>query len=319
MPSATERLFLSVVIPVYRGRDSIGPLVERLIADLGPLFRLEVVLVNDDSPDDSEAVCAGLHRRHPDTVRFFSLARNVGEHNAVMAGLNQVRGDWAVIMDDDFQNPVSEVRKLVDHALANDCDVVYSYYLAKRHAWWRNLGSRFNDRVANVMLRKPRGLYLSSFKALNRFLVKEIIKYELPYPYIDGLILRTTSRIGRVAVEHHPRQAGRSGYTLAKLVQLWLNMFTNFSILPLRIAVVLGAVSALFGLGLGVWTVAEKLSRPDLPVGYPTLLIVVLLFAGIQLLSLGMIGEYVGRIFLSQSRKPQYTIRRRFDAGSPDG
>jgi len=252
-------------------------------------------------------------------VRFFSLARNVGEHNAVMAGLNQVRGDWAVIMDDDFQNPVSEVHKLIEYANNHDCDVVYSYYKSKHHARWRNLGSRFNDKVANLMLKKPKDLYLSSFKALNRFLIEEIIQYQLPYPYIDGLILRTTNKIGRIQVEHEPRRDGRSGYTLTKLIRLWLNMFTNFSILPLRTSTVLGAICSVFGLGLGVWTVYEKLNQPNLPVGYPTLMIVVLFFSGIQLLSLGIIGEYIGRIFLSQNRKPQYTIRKRFEGDSDHG
>ncbi len=319
MCPSDQPLFVSIVVPVYRGRDSVTPLVERLVSSLSPSYRLEIILVNDDSPDDSEAVCIEVQKRFPDVVRFFSLARNVGEHNAVMAGLNQVRGDWALIMDDDFQNPVSEVHKLLDYASTHDYDVIYSYYKSKRHAAWRNLGSRFNDKVANLMLKKPRDLYLSSFKVLNRFLIGEIIQYKLPYPYIDGLILRTTSKIGRVEVAHEARREGRSGYTLAKLIRLWLNMFTNFSILPLRTATVMGAICSLFGLGLGVWTVVEKLSQPTLPVGYPLLMIVVLLFSGIQLLSLGIIGEYIGRIFLSQNRKPQYTIRKRFEGDAGHG
>ncbi len=319
MCPTAQPLFVSVVIPVYRGMDSVPALVERLVASLQEQYRLEIILVNDDSPDDSERVCIEVQRRYPETVRFFSLAHNVGEHNAVMAGLNQSCGDWAVIMDDDFQNPVSEVLKLIEYAAGHDCDVVYSFYKNKRHARWRNLGSRFNDKVANLMLKKPHDLYLSSFKILNRFLIDEIVQYKLPYPYIDGLILRTTSKIGRVEVEHQVRRKGRSGYTLTKLVRLWLNMFTNFSILPLRTATVLGALCSLFGMGLGLWTVIEKMNRPDLPVGYPLLLIVVLLFSGIQLLSLGIIGEYVGRIFLSLNRKPQYTIRKRFEGDSAHG
>ncbi len=198
--------------------------------------------------------------------------------------------------------------------------VMYSgFFETNTDTLLRNLGSRFNDRVANVMLKKPRGLYLSSFKALNRFLIREIVKYDLPYPYIDGLVLRTTSRIGRLEVEHRPRASGRSGYTLTKLIRLWLNMFTNFSIMPLRAAILLGAIVSFCGLLLGVVTVLEKLSNPHLPVGYPTILIVVLLFSGIQLLSLGMIGEYIGRMFLSQNKKPQYTIRKRYEKVDRDG
>jgi undecaprenyl-phosphate 4-deoxy-4-formamido-L-arabinose transferase len=175
------------------------------------------------------------------------------------------------------------------------------------------MGSRFHNRVADFMLRKPKDLYLSSFKALNRFLVDEIIKYKAPFPYIDGLILQATENIGRVEVEHHPRQESRSGYTLGKLVSLWLNMFTNFSILPLRLSVFLGFVFAFLGLALGVYTVIEKINHPELPVGFASLIFSISVFAGVQLISLGIIGEYIGRIFLTLNRKPQYTIKKQFE------
>jgi glycosyltransferase involved in cell wall biosynthesis len=310
----TGNIKVSIVIPVYNGEQSIGRLVEKLIEAMAGLYNLEIVLVNDNSPDNSEAVCEDLFKKYPDIVRFFSLAKNVGEHNAVMAGLNQTTGDYMVIMDDDFQNPISEVVKLLNHATQNDCDVTYTYYKRKKHSFFRNLGSHINDKVANVMLKKPKDLYLSSFKVLNRFIVDEIIKYELPYPYIDGLILRTTDKIAKIEVEHHRRETGRSGYTLIKLFRLWLNMFTSFSILPLRVSVIIGMLIALLGAIFGVSIIIEKLSNPDLPVGYASTIVVVLIFAGIQLASLGVIGEYVGRIFLSLNKKPQYTIRKQFDS-----
>jgi glycosyltransferase involved in cell wall biosynthesis len=303
---------VSIVIPVYNGEQSIGRLTDELVSVLKELYNLEIVLVNDNSPDNSETVCEGLFKKYPDIVCFFSLAKNVGEHNAVMAGLNQATGDYMVIMDDDFQNPITEVVKLVNYAAQNDCDVTYTYYRKKKHSFFRNLGSRFNDKVANVMLKKPKNLYLSSFKALNRFIVDEIKKYDLPYPYIDGLILRTTDKIAKVEVEHRERAIGRSGYTFTKLVRLWLNMFTSFSILPLRVSAIMGMIFSLLGLALGVFTVIEKLANPDLPIGYAATIVVISIFAGIQLLSLGMIGEYVGRIFMSFNKKPQYTIRKRF-------
>ena len=308
-----NKIKVSIVIPVFNGEYSIGRLVNELIAALGDLYNLEIVLVNDNSPDNSEAICISLYHEHPDIVRFFSLARNVGEHNAVMAGLNQASGDYMVIMDDDFQNPISEVVKLLDYATRNDCDVTYTYYKKKQHSMFRNLGSWFNDKVANFMLNKPKDLYLSSFKVLNRFITNEIIKYELPYPYIDGLILRTTDKIATIAVDHHERRAGRSGYTLRKLIRLWLNMFTNFSILPLRVSFIMGALTSALGLLFAILTLIEKFSNPNMPVGYASVIVAVLIFAGIQLVSVGVIGEYVGRIFLSQNRKPQYTIRKRFD------
>ncbi|MCU0285498.1 MAG: glycosyltransferase family 2 protein [Acidobacteria bacterium] len=308
-----NKIKVSIVIPVFNGEHSIGRLVKELIAALGDLYYLEIVLVNDNSPDNSENVCISLYHEHPHIVRFYSLARNVGEHNAVMAGLNQATGDYMAIMDDDFQNPISEVVKLLDYATRSDCDVTYSYYKKKQHSLFRNIGSWFNDKVANFMLDKPKDLYLSSFKVLNRFITDEIIKYELPYPYIDGLILRTTDKIAAIAVDHHERRAGRSGYTLRKLIRLWLNMFTNFSILPLRVSFIIGVLTSGLGLIFAAITLIEKFSNPNMPVGYASVIVAVLIFAGLQLVSIGVIGEYVGRIFLSQNRKPQYTIRKRFD------
>lgn len=311
--TSQAKIKISIVIPVYNGADSIGPLTDQLVEALGGRYRLEVVLVNDNSPDNSEEVCIGIQAKYPDIVRFFSLAKNVGEHNAVMAGLNQAGGEYMVIMDDDFQNPISEVVKLLDHATQNDCDVTYTYYKKKKHSIFRNLGSRLNDKVANIMLKKPHDLYLSSFKVLNRFITDEIIKYQLPYPYIDGLILRTTDKIAKIEVEHHARERGKSGYTLTKLVRLWLNMFTSFSILPLRLSVIFGMVTAVLGLIFGIVTIIEKFSNPAMPMGYTSLIVVVLVFAGIQLISLGVIGEYVGRIFMVQNKKPQFTIRKRYE------
>jgi len=304
---------VSVVIPVYNSEDSIERVVDTLIDNLSDRYNLEIVLVNDGSKDNSEKVCVSLHSRYSGVVRFYSLAKNVGEHNAVMAGLNMCSGDYVVIMDDDFQNPISEVIKLFDYAINSDYDVVYTYYEKKQHSFFRNLGSKFNDRVANIMLSKPKDLYLSSFKLVNRFLVDEIINYRLPYPYIDGLILRSTDNIGKIEVEHQKREIGQSGYTLKKLVSLWLNMFTNFSIIPLRFSTVLGFITAVIGVVVGAYAVIEKISNPDIPVGYTSLFVVICLFSGIVLLALGMVGEYLGRIFISLNKKPQYLIRKSFD------
>jgi undecaprenyl-phosphate 4-deoxy-4-formamido-L-arabinose transferase len=313
MDIKTSLIGLSIVIPVYNAEKTIYRLVKELIAVLNHQYRLEIVLVNDNSRDNSEKVCLSLFEKYKKIVKFYSLSKNVGEHSAVMAGLNKISGDYVVIMDDDFQNPISEVIKLVDTALENDFDVVYSYYEKKRHSLYRNLGSWFNDKAANLMLGKPRDLYLSSFKVLDRFLANEIIKYQLPFPYIDGLILQITDKIGTVKVEHHTRQEGRSGYTLRKLILLWLNMFTNFSILPLRVAVILGFIFASLGLALGIYMTIEKILNPDLPVGFATIIVSISVFAGVQLIALGMLGEYIGRIFLSINKKPQYTIKKIYE------
>lgn len=298
---------LSIVIPVYRGAQTVGPLVDKLCEQLGSRHDLEIVLVNDGSPDNSADVCRqlALTRRQ---VRFVNLSRNFSEHNAVMAGLNHCTGDWAVIMDDDFQNPPSEVDKLVDE-LRRGFDVVFSYYADKKHHWLRNLGSQFNNLVASVMLQKPTDLYLSSFKAVNRFTIDELIKYDGPYPYIDGLILRFTRNYSRVLVAHDPRQEGKSGYTLAKLIALWLNMFTNFSILPLRFASGAGFVSAVVGLLLAGEAVVERLFFNDVPTGWTSLIVTLFILGGVQLFALGMIGEYLGRLFLKDNGRPQFVVR----------
>jgi glycosyltransferase involved in cell wall biosynthesis len=308
-----QKIDLSIVIPVYNSEGTIGKLTDNLVDLMAGDYTLEIVLINDRSKDNSEAICISLHEKYKSIVRFYSLSKNVGEHNAAMAGLNHATGEFVVIMDDDFQNPISEVIKLVRYAKEHSYDAVYTYYDRKRHNFIRNFGSKFTDKVANIMLKKPKGLYLSSFKVINRFLVQEIIKYDLPFPYIDGLILRSTDNIGKIQVRHQERDIGKSGYTLNKLVSLWLNMFTNFSILPLRVSIHVGFLFAFLGLALGVYTVLEKLSKPGLPVGFAALAVTVSIFAGVQLISLGVIGEYIGRLFLSQNKCPQYTVRKKYE------
>jgi len=313
MNSVVNMTSVSIVIPVYNSEGSIDKIVDNLYLELKHKYDLEIILVNDNSQDKSEQVCFSLYEKYRDMVKFYSLSKNVGEHNAVMAGLNNVSGEYAIIMDDDFQNPISEVSKLISYIIKNHYDVVYTFYKKKKHTLFRNLGSWFNNKVANLMLKKPKHLYLSSFKIINRYVIQEIIKYDLPFPYIDGLILRTTENIGKIQVKHDERKTGKSGYTFRKLVSLWLNMFTNFSILPLRITMLIGLLFALLGLLVGVLTIYEKLTNPNLPIGYASIIVFIAIFSGIQLIAIGMLGEYLGRIFLSQNKKPQYLIRKRYE------
>ncbi|HYB43541.1 MAG TPA: glycosyltransferase family 2 protein [Candidatus Methylomirabilis sp.] len=306
----------SIVIPVYNGARTIRPLVERLLQMLSARS-IQIVLVDDGSADDSDAVCRTLHARHLERVTYVRLGKNFGEHNAVMAGLHHARGDYVVIMDDDFQNPPHEVGRLLDHAASLGYDVVYTYYPHKRHHWLRNVASRLNDRVANFMLDKPRSLYLSSFKCLSRFAVDEIVKYRGPYPYIDGLALRCTRNIGTIEVQHEPRREGRSNYTLGKLLALWLNMFVNFSVMPLRVSTLLGLGCSAVGLLLGVEVFVERLLRPGVPVGWASVLVAIVFFSGVQLVMLGLLGEYMGRLFLTENQTPQFVVREVFHAQPP--
>ena len=297
---------ISICIPVYNGAKTIQNLVHEVREKLN-FYELEVILVNDGSKDDSESVCIELFKKY-DFIKFIALRKNFGEHNAVMAGLNHCTGSYAVIMDDDFQNPPSEVIKLINK-IKDGYDVVFSRYDKKKHHFFRNIGSSFNNIVASLLIRKPSGLYLSSFKAINRFVIDEVIKYSGPYPYIDGLIFRVTNKYATVLVKHEKRGDGKSGYTLTKLVSLWLNMFTNFSILPLRIATLVGFVFAMVGVVTAVYFIIEKTLNPDLPIGWASLIVSVFLIGSIQMFALGMIGEYLGRLFIKTNGDPQFVIR----------
>ena len=308
MPCETK---ISIVIPVFNGAQTISGVVEEILQSLKS-YRLEVILVNDGSKDNSHHVCVNIFERHGDIVSYLYLARNFGEHNAVMAGLNIATGDYVIIMDDDFQNPPEEVKKLIEKTITGGFDVVYGYYEKKRHSWMRNLGSRFNNFVANFLLDKPKSLYLSSFKCMNRFIVQQVIKYQGPFPYVDGLILRSTQNIGKALVRHADRKEGKSGYTMKKLIGLWLNMFINFSIYPLRVSIFLGTLFLFLAMAGSVWIIVEKILNPSIPRGITSVLVIIFIFAGIQLLILGLIGEYLGKLFLMNNRTPQYAVRQVF-------
>ncbi|HET7879890.1 MAG TPA: glycosyltransferase family 2 protein [Acetobacteraceae bacterium] len=299
---------LSIVIPVYRGAATVGRLVEALAA-LRPAGGLEIVLVNDGSPDNSAEVCRELVQHMAVPLIYVEHARNFGEHNAVMTGLRHARGAYAITMDDDLQNPPEEVIRLYDHARLGCWDVVYTRYASKQHAGWRNLGSRFANAVADRLLDKPRGLYLSSFRCMSALVVRAVTRYRGPYPYVDGLIMQVTQRIDSIEVRHLPRSVGRSNYTLTRLVRLWLNLATSFSLAPLRLAIYAGVFMALLGAAGAMAVIYEAIFLRDTPSGWASTMVVLLLVGGIQSMILGILGEYVGRTFLSANGKPQGTVR----------
>ncbi len=297
---------LSVIIPVYNGSATIGELVNELKSQLSGID-YEVVLVNDGSSDNSEQVCLGLLNNEKG-ITFISLRKNVGEHNAVMCGLKHSKGDCAVIIDDDFQNPPSEIIKLYNELLKG-YDVVYSKYRKKKHSFFRNISSKVNDFFATILMEKPKNLYLSSFKIIHRDVINEIIKYNGPFPYIDGLILRVTSSISSVFVDHSRRKEGKSNYNLSKLVSLYLNMVINFSIKPLRVMIFLGFFLFLLGVILSIAFIIEKLANPHVPIGWTAIVTLITTFSGFQILFLGVMGEYVGKQYLDQNATPQWSVK----------
>lgn len=287
---------LSVIIPVYKGAKTISKLVESLHEDLHT-FDFEIILVNDGSPDNSEKVCRELATIH-ENLNFISLRKNFGEFNAVMCGLNHITGKYAVIIDDDFQNPPSEIIKLLDKAKSKDYDVVYSFYTEKKHHLFRNFGSWLVNRLTTSLLNKPTDLYLSSFKLIKKEVVDEIIKYKGPYPYIDALIFRVTNNVGKTEVKHSERMEGESNYTIKKLITLFMTILFGYSLLPIRIILSLGILLVILSILLIILYIFKVI--PDWGLS------MFVFFGGVQLTSLGIIGEYISKSFLSQNGTPQY-------------
>ena len=292
-------MLLSVVIPVYHGSVTIQKLVESTQAQLEG-YSFEIVLINDGSKDDSEKVCIQLSAKF-NNISFLSLRKNFGEFQAVMCGLNHAKGDYVVIIDDDFQNPPSEIIKLLETAQEGEFDVVYSQYDEKKHHQFRNIGSWFVNQITTSLFKKPQDLYLSSFKLIKKEVVEEICKYKGPYPYIDGLIFNITDNVGKVTVQHNDRHHGESNYTAKKLASLFLNIIFGYSLLPVRLAMFLGFLSTFVALVLSIFQFMDVVNYP--------IRLVVLFVGGIQLISIGIVGEYIGKTFLTQSNTPQYTLK----------
>ena len=300
---------VSFVIPCYQSSKTIPEVVEdirhTMENEIGEEF--EIILVNDASPDDTfetiKRICA-----NEQNVIGVDFAKNFGQHAGLMAGMNLASGDVIVCMDDDGQTPAKEVGKLLEK-IDEGYDVVYARYKQKMHSRFRNFGSRMNSRMTEQLLDKPKDLYLSSYFAVRRYVVDEMLRYQNAFPYVDGLILRTTSNICNVDIQHRERISGTSGYTFRKLFSLWINGFTAFSVKPLRIATYGGSGIAVLGFLYAIYTIIKKIVDPSVPAGWSSTMAVMLILGGMILVVLGMIGEYIGRIYMCQNSSPQYVIR----------
>ena len=311
----SDRPTLSIVVPLYNSASTLPQLLRELAA-IPVEGGSEIVLVNDGSRDATEATALELIKGCPVPTTFISLSRNFGEHNAVLAGLRAATGEFVVTMDDDLQNPPSEVPKLLHAAQSEKRDVIYTSFDEKKHSGWRNFGSWFTNFLANWSIDKPNGLYLSSFRCLSRLVVDEVAKSANPYPYIDALIFQVTQNVGVVRVHHDERPSGESGYTLRALLRLWMSMLINASVMPLRIATLAGIAVSALGFFLFVAVLINHYLREE-PLGWGSLMAALLIFSGTQLLLLGIVGEYIGRIYLRVSDKPQSVVRSRTNNSLP--
>lgn len=302
---------LSYVIPCYRSEKTIGAVVEeitRTVQTINSVSDYEIILVNDSSPDNTEKVIMDL-ANNDSKIKALSLAKNFGQHAALLAGYHIVTGDVVVSMDDDGQTPADEVYKLLDK-MDEGYDVVYARYPQKKHKWWRNIGSRINDYMANVLLGKPKGLAVSSFFAAKRYIINSVEEYPNAYPYVIGLVLRSTKHIANVDVHHRQRAEGNSSYTMSKLITLWLNGFTAFSVKPLRVATLVGTFCSFVGFAYGIYIIIKRLLNPATPMGYSSMMAVLLFIGGMLMLMIGIVGEYIGRMYISLNKSPQFVVRK---------
>lgn len=298
----------SFVIPCYNSANSIKDVVQEIQDKMQEMQETsyEIILVNDCSRDNTEQVIFKLAEQS--NIRAITFARNAGQDSACLAGYRASCGDYVISLDDDGQTPANEVDKLISK-LEEGYDVVIAHYPNKHHSGFRNWGSRMNDYMECSLLGKPKDLYIGSYFIARRFVIDTITKYRNPYPYIRGLLLTSTSRIANVDVHHRSRKIGSSQYTISKLLKLWMNGFTNFSVKPLRISTMIGFGFALLGFIFAIYAVVRKLTHPEINAGWASLMAMMSVLGGVILIVNGITGEYIGRMYISINDTPQYVIR----------
>lgn len=305
---------LSFVIPCYNSEDTIGTVIDEIFQAMNEINisekDFEIICVDDFSKDNTLKVLKKLEG-DLDNFKYVSFSKNFGQDSAILAGLRESIGDIVVTLDDDGQNSPFEVKKMLDAIEHDDVDIVFAKYKEKKHSWFRNFCSKINDYMAEQLISKPKGLYVGSFNATRRFVVEQVTNYNNPYPYLRGLLIQSTSRIENVDVNHRDRLAGSSTYNFKSLLKLWLNGFTAFSIKPLRFSTILGLISSCISIILVIYAVVSKIMSPDLEIGWASTFCAISFFGGSILLVLGMLGEYVGRSYISLNKTPQYVVREK--------
>lgn len=302
---------VSFVIPCYRSENTIKIVVDEIIetARKNDIEDYEIVLVNDSSPDQVWNVIKQLAHDNL-RIKGISMARNFGQHSALLAGYAQTTGDLIVSLDDDGQTPIDELHLLLAK-IEEGYDVVYAYYAEIKQNLFRRFGSFMAQKMGESMISQPKGMKGSSFYVAKRYVIDEMIKYHNPYPYLAGLVFRTTHNVASVMTHHRKRLEGESGYTFKTLLSLWLNGFTAFSVKPLEFGTYMGGIAAIIGFIYALITIVRKLLNPEMAAGWASMISVTLIMSGLILIMLGLIGEYIGRIYISINNAPQYVIKER--------
>ncbi len=308
---------LSLVIPCYRSEETIELVYREIVNTVKqrPEYDYEILAVNDCSPDNVLSVLKNIAAKDS-KFKVVDFAKNFGKHSAIMAGLACVRGGVVVCLDDDYQCPVYELWKLVDAVVEEDYDCATAQYYEKKESAWKLFGSRVNRWMVNTLIEPPRGINIENFFVMKRYVSDEILNYKNPYPYVSGLLMKATHRIKMVSMEQRERADGKTtGFTFIKSLSLFVNGLTAFSVKPLRISTITGLLFAIIGFIFTIVVVVRKILIPEIEVGYSSLMAVILFSTGMVLLILGIIGEYLGRIYISINNSPQYVIRDTINIG----
>ncbi len=308
----TEKV--SVVIPCYNSEKSIKAVVDNVLDILEKSYQCQIILVNDYSKDNVWSVITEICACHENVIGL-SLARNFGQQSARMAALGHVTGEYVVFMDDDGQHKAQDILRMIDK-LKTGYDIVYAYFRHKKESGFRVWGSNINRKMTDWVMGTPKDVHTSSFFVTRRFVVDKLRDYTNPSPYTFGYFMQITKNIADIEVEHHERIYGKSGYTITKLLRLWMEGFTGFSVVPLRIASIVGVGMAVLGFIWGIYTIIHKLLNPAVAAGYTSLIAVMLFCCGMIMIMLGLLGEYVGRIFMNLNHLPQYVVKERLNVES---
>lgn len=315
------KTLLSFVIPCYRSEETIRRVTDEIISVVSQRedYDYEIICVNDCSPDSVYSVLTGLAAAN-EKIKVVNFAKNMGSHAAILAGFSYTKGEYVINLDDDMQCPVPELWRLLEPVIRDECDVATANYYVKKQARWKNMGSAINNAVSSKLLGKPKELRYENFTAAKRFVIDEIVKYDNPYPYLDGLVFRVTGRVKAVMMEQRERGDGKAtGYSFRKSVALFANGLTAFSVVPLRFSTVTGCVAAIIGFIIGLIMIIKKLVDPTVPIGYTSTVVIQLFMGGLILMGMGLLGEYVGRIYISINKSPQYVIKNTINLESQTG